>query len=88
MAGFRRVREDILSLVGLATTRDASTGLLVVGLECFVIGVLVGAGTALLLAPKSGAGLREDIRNRVRSTQQTVNEQLPDALLSRDHAPA
>ena len=29
------------------------------------MGVLVGAGVALLLAPKDGRALREDIRSRV-----------------------
>jgi hypothetical protein len=81
-------KEDILSLVGLATKRDATAGIIAVGLECFVAGLLVGAGAALLFAPKSGAGLRDDIRKRVQSTQEAVTERLPDALKSREQAPA
>jgi len=40
----------------------------------FAVGGLVGAGTALLLAPKSGKELRKDIKGLALDTRNKVNE--------------
>jgi gas vesicle protein len=64
-------KEDMLGLLGLET--KTSTGSWLAGaLTTFGVGVLVGAGIALMLAPKPGRELREDIRERLRRA--------PDAL--------
>jgi gas vesicle protein len=58
-------KDDILSALGLAakpSTQDRLLGTLGV----FGLGLLIGAGAALLLAPKSGQGLREDLGERLR----------------------
>jgi gas vesicle protein len=48
-------------------------GMLVVGL---LLGAAVGAATALLLTPKSGREVREDIAKRARKAREQANEQL------------
>jgi hypothetical protein len=58
-------KDDLLGLMGLET--KSSTGAWLAGtLGTFGIGLLVGAGIALILAPKPGRELREDIREKLR----------------------
>jgi len=58
-------KDDILSALGLTAKPTASARLLS-GLGIFGVGLLVGAGAALLLAPKSGEALRTDLADRLR----------------------
>lgn len=58
-------KDDFLGLLGLQTKRSF-TGELLGGLGTFGIGLLVGAGVALLLAPKPGRELRQEIRTKIR----------------------
>jgi hypothetical protein len=59
---------DILSALGLADQRSAARQLWgSVGI--FAVGLLVGAGAALLLAPTSGQGLREGLAERLRKAR-------------------
>ena len=53
-------KDDFLGLLGLQSKRSF-TGELLGSLGTFGIGLLVGAGVALLLAPKPGRELRGDI---------------------------
>jgi gas vesicle protein len=70
-------KEDLLGLIGLES--KPSTGSYLAGtLGTFGIGLLVGAGIALLLAPKPGAELREDIRDKLR--RRADEESIPSAL--------
>lgn len=70
-------KDDLLGLVGLETKH--STGAYLAGtLGTFGLGLLVGAGIALLLAPKPGAELREDIRDKLRRS--SSEEPIPSAL--------
>ncbi|AKQ67396.1 hypothetical protein A176_004308 [Myxococcus hansupus] len=65
-------KDDLLHLVGLETRRDTVDTLLpVVG--AFAAGILVGAGLGLLLAPKTGDQLRDDLRQRLQSGQDYLN---------------
>jgi hypothetical protein len=58
-------KDDLLELLGLETKQ--STGAWLAGsLGTFGVGLLVGAGIALILAPKPGRELREDLRDRLR----------------------
>jgi YtxH-like protein len=62
-------KEDILAALGLeskATTTERVLG----SIGIFGVGLLVGAGVALLLAPKSGEDLREDLGQRIRNLRQ------------------
>lgn len=66
-------KDELLSKLGLE--RKPSAGEWLVGaLGPFGVGVLVGAGIALLLAPRSGRELREDIRHRVRRERLSDDE--------------
>ena len=70
-------KDDLLGLIGLET--KPSTGSYLAGtLGTFGVGLLVGAGIALLLAPKPGAELREDIREKLR--HRSNEESIPSAI--------
>jgi gas vesicle protein len=58
-------KDDILAALGLETKSGFSERLLGT-LGIFGAGLLVGAGVALMLAPKSGTELREDLGERFR----------------------
>lgn len=65
---FERARdysESALAAIGLQPRRSASDFILP-ALGLFSVGVLVGAGLGLMLAPKRGVELRGDIGRRVR----------------------
>ena len=55
--------ETILGALGLQ--RQGSSDLVVPIVGAFVVGGLIGAGLALLFAPKSGEELRRDLGQRV-----------------------
>jgi uncharacterized membrane protein YebE (DUF533 family) len=55
-------RQELLSKLGLEEKPSAGQAL-VAAIAPFGLGLLVGAVAALLLAPKSGRELREDLRS-------------------------
>ena len=57
-------KDDYLALLGLQTKRSFA-GELFGMLGTFGIGLLVGAGVALLLAPKPGRQLWQEIRSKI-----------------------
>ena len=59
-------KDDVLSALGL-TSKPSTSDRLLGALGIFGVGLLVGAGAALLLAPKSGEALRADLGERVRN---------------------
>jgi hypothetical protein len=69
-------KDDLLGLMGLET-KSSTAGYLAGTLGTFGVGLLVGAGIALLLAPKPGHELREDIRDKLR---RSPDESIPSAL--------
>jgi len=68
-------KDDVLAIAGLASRRSTTERILA-GAGYFAAGLIVGVGAALLLAPKSGKGLREDIGEGLRRA--TGREKLPD----------
>lgn len=80
-------KEDILSALGLSTKQTGTERLLGTA-GIFGLGLLVGAGVALLLAPKSGQGLREDLGDRLRRARNGESEETETAGASaaRDEA--
>jgi gas vesicle protein len=70
-------KDDFLGLLGLQSKRSF-TGELLGALGTFGIGLLVGAGVALLLAPKPGRELRHDIRAKIRRDKAGGEEKLPE----------
>ena len=74
-------KDEILGLLGLET--KSSTAAAAAGaLGTFGIGLLVGAGIGLLLAPRPGRELRENLRDRLRRAPQEAEDQL--GSLARD----
>ena len=59
-------KDELLEYLGLQTKRSPADWI-VPTLGLFGVGILVGAGIGLMLAPKSGADLREDLRARLQS---------------------
>jgi len=57
-------KDDFLNLLGMETKRT-SVDYLVPGLALLGVGLLVGAGIGLLVAPRPGRELREDIARRL-----------------------
>ncbi len=67
-------RDDLLDLVGLQ--RQSSGDWVAPALTALGVGMLVGVGIGLLLAPKPGSELRNDLKDKLRSAQ----DSLPDSL--------
>jgi hypothetical protein len=65
-------KEDILEALGIETTGSWFLH----GLAGFGIGCVVGAAVAMLVAPKTGAQLREDLMERGRDLMQKGREQM------------
>ncbi|WPB80827.1 YtxH domain-containing protein [Archangium violaceum] len=79
----RMDRDDLLELVGLET-KKGPTDWLLPALGAFSVGMLVGAGLGLLMAPKPGAELRGDLRTRLQGGGDTLSngtgEQRPEPV--------
>lgn len=73
-------RDDLLELVGLQ--RASSNDWVAPALTALGVGLLVGVGVGLLLAPKPGVELRNDLRDKLRSAQDALPEQLKGATAS------
>lgn len=57
-------KDDFLGLLGLES-KHSFTNRLLGSLGTFGIGLLVGVGAGLLLAPKTGSDLRHDLRAKL-----------------------
>lgn len=57
-------KDDLLDMVGLESRRS-TTERVMPALALFGAGVLVGVGIGLMLAPKPGAQLRDDLKARL-----------------------
>jgi hypothetical protein len=66
-------KDEILGMLGLETKSSAG-GWVAGTLGTFGLGLLVGAGIALMLAPKPGRELRGDIRDRLRRAPEDLSE--------------
>lgn len=66
-------KDDLLNLIGLETRKGPSDWLLPT-LGAFSVGLLVGAGIGLMLAPKPGNELRNDLRNRLQGAQDLLQQ--------------
>jgi hypothetical protein len=64
-------KDDLLNLIGLETRKE-TTDYLLPALGAFTVGVLLGVGVGLMLAPKPGNELRSDLRNRFQAGQDTI----------------
>jgi hypothetical protein len=77
-------KDDLLGILGLTTKPTASERMLS-SLSMLGIGLLCGAGVALLLAPKSGQDLRDDLGQRLRELRAKSSNDAED-VESNNHA--
>jgi hypothetical protein len=61
-------KDDVLDILGLQRVSTSSEQWLERA-SSFGVGLLVGAGVSLLLAPKSGQELRKDLGDRIRGVR-------------------
>jgi gas vesicle protein len=64
-------RDDVPYII---VERDSGSGI-----GSFVLGALLGAGAALLLAPRSGRETQDEIRERARQLRESAEERLKEA---------
>ncbi len=57
-------KDDILEMIGLESRRSSAERM-VPSLALFGAGILLGVGLGLMLAPKPGRELREDLKDRL-----------------------
>lgn len=75
-------KDDVLEAIGLQT-RPSTSAAAMGALGTFGLGLLVGAGLALLAAPKAGRDLREDLKDRLQRNVDRVKgtaDQLEDRI--------
>lgn len=64
-------KDDILGALGLQT-KSSTTGWVLGTLGLFGLGMVIGAGVALMLAPKPGSELRRDLEDRIKNVRERV----------------
>jgi hypothetical protein len=74
-------REEVLGWLGLES-EPSSGGRLATSLGLVGLGLFVGTAITLLLAPKSGRAIREDIRNRF--ARDKGSDGMTDATVTRE----
>ena len=74
-------KEDIASMVGLEA-RSSATGNMLTAFSIFGTGMILGAGLALLFAPKSGDEIRHDIAEKVNEIGEHLRAQVPEPSAS------
>lgn len=65
-------KDDVLQLLGLETRRTNMETLLP-GLAILGLGLLVGTGIGLLVAPRPGRELRDDLAKRIQDMPETMS---------------
>ncbi len=80
-------KDDLLRMIGLQTRRSVAESLLPV-IAIFGVGVLVGTGVGLLLAPKPGRELREDLRHRLQGAAEELGHNQSGESASSERARA
>jgi hypothetical protein len=74
-------KEDIASAVGLEA-RSSATGDMLTAFGIFGTGMFLGAGLALLFAPKAGNEIRHDIAEKVGEMGEHLRVQSPQPATS------
>jgi hypothetical protein len=64
-------KDDILGALGLQT-KSSTTSWVLGTLGLFGLGMVIGAGVALMVAPKPGSELRRDLEGRLKSVRDRV----------------
>lgn len=76
-------KEDLASAIGLET-RSSPTVDALTAFGIFGVGMALGAGLALLLAPKAARELRHDIEEKIGELSDHLRAQLPQPTTSTD----
>jgi hypothetical protein len=79
-------KDDLLDYIGLQSRPSAMESFVPV-MAAFGVGVLLGAGLGLMLAPKSGAELRDDLKSRIQGGPDQMAGTFPAATSSSERAP-
>jgi hypothetical protein len=79
-------KDELLRMIGLETKRSTA-GTVLSSLTLFGIGIVVGAGVGMLLAPKAGRELREDLRNRLQGANEGIGESFSNEGISSSDRP-
>jgi len=79
-------RDDLLSLVGLETRRS-SMDWVIPAVGFFSAGILLGAGLGMMLAPKSGRELMDDLRLRLQGNNASLGNAYAASGNGHDRAP-
>ncbi len=74
-------KDDLLEMVGLESRRSSAEKMMPT-LALFGAGILLGVGLGLMLAPKPGAQLREDLREKLGKGSNGTHEPKPVAETS------
>lgn len=64
-------KDDILGALGLQT-KSSTTSWVLGTLGIFGLGMVIGAGVALMVAPKPGAELRRDLEGRLKTARDRI----------------
>jgi YtxH-like protein len=72
-------KDDVLAALGLQT-RDSTLSSVFGSIGLIGLGMVIGAGAALMLAPKSGRELREELNARLNGTTRRVAERVREEL--------
>jgi len=76
-------KEDIASAVGLEA-RSSPSGDMLAAFAIFGTGMILGAGLALLFAPKAGHEIRHDIAEKVGEIGEQLRAQVPQPATPAD----
>ena len=74
-------RDDVLAVLGLQS-RASTASSVFASIGLIGLGMVIGAGAALALAPKSGRELREDLTTRLNGTTRRVADRVREELSS------
>jgi hypothetical protein len=80
-------KDDLLELVGLQT-RSSGAEWILPTIGAFSAGILVGAGIGLLMAPKPGHELRDDLRTRLQGTADQISSGIASSASSAVEKPS
>jgi gas vesicle protein len=72
-------RDDVLGALGLQS-KSSTTSWVLGTLGLFGLGMVIGAGVALMLAPKPGAELRRELEDRIRNVRDRIGNGQQQAL--------
>ena len=74
-------KDDVLAAFGLES-RTSTAGRVFGTVGVFGVGVVVGAAAALLLAPKTGQDMRQDLSQRLRTLRENAENESGSGLSS------